>query len=155
MRNISKRLVCCASVLTFGAFSLFAAETHAQNRAAEQSRFWSEVETVLAMTPAQRNQAQTTIDQARQQAHPVRKELKNTNQALKSAIKSDNTSEIQKLSSTEGQDIGKLVAIRSSAMAKVYRNLTPDQQTKADALHQMMMQSSRRGVNAPASPNAS
>jgi hypothetical protein len=155
MRIISKQLVACTSVLTFGAFSMFAAATHPQNRAAAQNRFWSDVETVLAMTPAQKNQAQMTFDQARQEAQPVRKELKDTTQALKTAVKSNNTSEIQKLSATEGQEIGKLVAIRSSAAAKVYQSLSPDQQTKAEALHQIMMRGFRHELNGAASPSGS
>ena len=140
-------------LLTFGAFSLLAAATQPQNRAAAQNRFWSEVETVLAMTPAQRNQAQMAFDQARLEAQPVRKKLKETTQALKTAVKSNNASEIQKVSATEGQEIGKLVAIRSSAAAKVYQSLTPDQQPKAEALHQMMMRSFRHELNGAASPS--
>lgn len=155
MRIFSKQLVAYTSVLTFGAFSLFAAGTHAQNRAAAQNRFWSEMETVLSMTPAQKSQAQMAFDQARQEAQPVRKELRETTQALKTAVQSNNTGEIQKLSAREGHEIGKLVAIRSSAAAKVYQSLTPDQQTKAEALHRMMRRGFRHEIDGAPSPSGS
>jgi hypothetical protein len=142
MKSISKQLLSCASVLALGAVGLFGAVNHAQNKTAGHDQFWSDVETVLAMTPAQKDQTQTAFDQAHQAALPIRKELRDTTQALKAAIKSDNTDQIQRLSTTEGQEIGQLISIRSGVMAKVYKSLTPDQRTKADALQKMM----RRGL---------
>ncbi len=92
------------------------------------------------MTPAQKDQARTAIDEARRSAMPIRQELMNTSRDLKAAVRSDNEAEIQRLSTTEGQEIGQLPAIRSSAAAKVYNTLRPDQRTKADALQQLLTQ---------------
>ena len=140
MKIIPKQLVACTGIAALGALGLFGAVSHAQKQAAEHGRFMNEVETVLAMTPAQRDQAETVFQEARQSAQPIREELMNTNQALQAAVRSGNRADIQRLATTEGQEIGQLTAIRSSAVAKVYRTLTPEQQHRADALRQILMQ---------------
>lgn len=142
MKLIPKRLLACTGALTLGAFELFAAG-NVPNRSATQNRFLSQVETVLSMTPAQKDQAQMAFDEAKQAAQPVRQQLKETNQSLKAAIRSDNMDQIQRLSTAEGQEIGRLVTIRNTAVAKIYNSLTPDQRVKAEALQNMMMRSFR------------
>ena len=44
--------------------------------------------------------------------------------------------QIQQLASTEGSEFGQLAAVRSTAFAKVYQKLTPDQKTKLEAMVQ-------------------
>src|SRR5579871_3914004 len=129
MKILPKQLVAYTGALTLGAFGLFAAG-NIPHKSATQDRFLAQVETVLSMTPAQKDQAQMAFDQAKQAAQPIRQQLKETAQALKAAIRSDNTDQIQRLSSVEGQDIGQLVTIRSTAVAKIYKTLTPDQRVK-------------------------
>lgn len=156
MKIIPKQLVACTGALALSAVGLYGAVNHARNQTARPDQFWSNVENVLAMTPAQQNQARAAFDQARQEAQPVRQQLKSTTNDLRSAIKADNSGEIQRLSTTEGQEIGQLVAIRISAIAKVYKNLTPDQQKRAQALRQLMMQNFRHEMgNASVTPSAS
>jgi hypothetical protein len=104
------------------------------------------------MTPQQKDQAQTAISEARQSAKPIREELMNTDKALETAVRSNQTAEIQRLSTTEGQEIGQLLAIRSSTVAKVYETLTPDQRNKADALHQLMERGVRQQMSHAHSP---
>jgi len=140
MNFIPKPLIAVVGVGALASVGLFASVSPAQKPAGHQDRFISEIETVLAMTPAQKDQAQTAIREARETARPVRQELMTTNKALQSAIHSDNTAQIQELSKTEGQEIGQLLNIRSSAVAKVYNTLTPQQKTRADALHRVLMQ---------------
>jgi Spy/CpxP family protein refolding chaperone len=142
--NIRKQLIALAGVGALTSVSLFASVSPAPQPARHQDRFLSEIETVLAMTPKQKDQAQTAIQEARQSAKPVREELMNTNKALETAMRSDQAAEIQRLSTTEGQEIGQLLAIRSSVVAKVYQSLTPGQRTRADALHQLFAQGIRR-----------
>ncbi len=48
-----------------------------------------------------------------------------------------------------------LVAIRSSAVAKVYRTLTPDQKQRADALQQMLMRGIGQQMERPGARAAS
>jgi hypothetical protein len=78
-----------------------------------------------------------------------------TNKALESAIRSDDTAQIQRLSTTEGQEIGQLMAIRNSAFAKVYKTLTPDQRTRAEALQRIVEQGIRRQREHPGPRQAS
>ena len=155
MRIIPKQLVAYTGVMALGALGLFGAVNHAQMNATGHERMWTEVETVLAMTPAQKDEAQTAFDQARVAARPIRQELKGTTQALKAAIRSDSMDQIRSLSATEGQEIGQLAAIRSSALAKVYKTLNPDQRTRADALQKILMQSFRHDVSGAGSRTAS
>ena len=140
MGIIRKQLIAVAGAGALAATSLLASVAPSAKTATPHDRFVTEIETVLAMTPAQRDQARSAIDQARQSAAPIRQELMNTNRELKAAIRSNNTSQIQRLSANEGQEIGRLLAVRSSAVAKVYNTLRPDQRTQADALQQLLMQ---------------
>ncbi|HTW66720.1 MAG TPA: Spy/CpxP family protein refolding chaperone [Bryobacteraceae bacterium] len=144
MKIIPKRLItlACAGALT--SIGLFASVSPATSQSGRQDRFVNEIETVLAMTPQQKDQAQTAIEGARQSANPIRQELMNTNKELRTAVRSDDSAAIQRLSSTEGQEIGQLLAIRSSAVANVYKVLTPNQRARADALHQILMRGVRQ-----------
>jgi hypothetical protein len=139
MGIIRKQLIAVAGAVALASVGLLASVAPSQKTTAPHEGFVTEIETVLAMAPAQKDQARTAIDEARQSATPIRQELMNTNRDLRAAIRSDNTAQIQRLSATEGQEIGRLLAIRSSAVAKVYNTLRPDQRTKADALQQLMM----------------
>ena len=144
MGIIRKQLIAVAGAGALASVSLLASVAPAPKTAAPHDLFASEIETVLAMTPAQKDQARTAIEEARQRATPIQQELMNTNQELRTAIRSDNTGEIQRLSTAEGQEIGRLLAIRSSAVANVYNTLRPDQRTKADALQQLLTQGVRQ-----------
>ena len=106
--------------------------------------FVGSVETVLGMTPTQKDDAQTAFEQARQKAQPIEQELRTTRQSLESAIRSNDTAQIQRLATVEGQEIGQLAAIRSTAVAKVHKTFTPDQKTKANALQQLLMPEMQR-----------
>jgi len=138
MKIVPKQLVACAGVAALSAVGLIGAVTNAQKPARAREGFVNQMETVLAMTPAQRDQASAAFEQARQSALPIRQQLRETRKSLKAAIKSDDTAQIRRLSTTEGQEIGQLMAIRSEAMAKVYTTLTPDQRERAEALHHIM-----------------
>lgn len=135
-----KQLIAVAGAGALASMGLLASVAPSAKSATPHDRFATEIETVLAMTPAQKEQARTAIEQARRSAAPIRHELMNTSKALKAAIRSDNTAQIQHLSAAEGQEIGQLMAIRSSAVAKVYNTLGPGQRAQADALQQLMMQ---------------
>jgi Spy/CpxP family protein refolding chaperone len=138
--RIPKEVTACAGVLALGAGAFAVQALNVQRRVAMQDRFVNDVATVLNMTSTQRDEAQTAFTEARKAAEPVREDLLKTRHALMDAVKSDDTAQIQRLSSTEGKDIGDLVRIRSTAMAKVYKDLTPDQKTRATALHDLLME---------------
>ncbi|HTR34288.1 MAG TPA: Spy/CpxP family protein refolding chaperone [Bryobacteraceae bacterium] len=155
MKIIPKQLAAYTGVAVLGAVGLLGAVSHVQNCAEEHGRFMNEVETVLAMTPAQRDQAETVFEQARQSAQPIRNELMNTNKALEAAVHNGDNAQIQRLSTTEGQEIGQLTAIRSSAVAKVYKTLTPNQKQRADALQRILRQGFRQQMERPGARVAS
>ena len=89
----------------------------------------------LNLTTAQKQQAKTIFGDARQKAEPIRQEMRQNREALYAAVKANNTSQIERLSSHQGELQGKALAIRSEAMAKFYAILTPEQRTKADQMH--------------------
>ena len=94
----------------------------------------------LNLTTAQNQQAKTIFDDAKQKAAPIRQEMRQNREALHAAVKANNTSQIERLSSHQGELQGKALAIRSEAMAKFYAILTPEQRTKADQMLSRMRQ---------------
>lgn len=139
MKFIPSQLVAGAGIAALSAAGLFAVAPHAQRNTTNSPAFVSSIETVLGMTPTQKDQAQTCFQQAQQQAQPIRQQLQNTRSSLRAAIRNDDTAQIQRLSTVEGQEIGQLAAIHAGAVAKVYKTLTPDQRTKATALQDLLM----------------
>jgi len=59
-----------------------------------------------------------------------------TRKSMRAAVQSGNTDQIGKLSATEGNEIGQLMAVRSSAFSKVYQTLSPEQKQKLSELQQ-------------------
>jgi protein CpxP len=95
----------------------------------------------LNLTDAQKQQAKTIFQQARQTAQPVREQLKQNRQALAEAAKAgNNDAAIQQLSVQQGNLLGQMVAVRTEAFAKFYATLTPEQRTKADQMRQQFQQ---------------
>ena len=93
----------------------------------------------LNLTPEQRAQAKAVMATAREQAKPLREQLKVDRAALKNAIKTGNDAEINRITKAEAPVIAQLSAIRAHAFEKVYASLTPEQKTKADNMRQMFM----------------
>ena len=88
----------------------------------------------LNLTTAQKQQAKTIFGDAKQKAEPIRQEMRQNKEGLDAAVKVDNTSQIERLSSRQGELHGKALAIRSEARAKFYAILTPEQRKKADQM---------------------
>jgi Spy/CpxP family protein refolding chaperone len=108
----------------------------AQRRGEFQERMMQE----LNLSATQREEAKAIFQQARETAKPVRGELRQNREALYAAIKANDTAKIHSLSVTQGELMAKLTEIRSGARAKFYSKLTPEQRTKADQMHQQMME---------------
>jgi periplasmic protein CpxP/Spy len=98
----------------------------------------------LNLTDAQKAQAKTIFQEARQSAQPLRQQMIQNRQALSAAVKNNDTGQIQLLSNTAGQLQGQMLAIRSAATAKFYAILTPDQKAKADQAQQRVRQMMQR-----------
>jgi Spy/CpxP family protein refolding chaperone len=90
----------------------------------------------LNLTDAQKAQAKTIFQGAREKAQPLRTQLRTDREAMRAAVKANDSAQIRSLAAKEGKTRGELTAIRSEAMAKFYATLTPEQQAKADKLHQ-------------------
>jgi Spy/CpxP family protein refolding chaperone len=108
------------------------ATTHHNPRATARQRMMQ----ALNLTDAQKAQAKTIFENARQSTAPLRAELKQDREALRAAVKANDRAQIGRLSAVEGQAIGKLMAVRTEAMAKFYQQLTPEQRAKAEQMHQ-------------------
>ena len=107
----------------------------------------------LNLTPAQKQQADTIFNDAKQKAGPIRQEMRQNREALSAAVKANNTSQIETLSAHQGELQGKALAIRSGAMAKFYTILTPEQRTKADDMMTRMRQRMRERMRGTESEN--
>jgi periplasmic protein CpxP/Spy len=104
----------------------------------------------LNLTEAQRAQARTIFQTARQTAQPIREELRQNREKLSAAAKlSNNDAEIQKLATEQGRLMGKMIAIHSQASAKFYQMLTPEQRVKADQMHEEFRQKMRSQHRTP------
>lgn len=101
----------------------------------------------LNLTDAQKQQAKSIFQNARETAKPVREELKQTRLALREAAKTGKSGEIRELSAKQGNLMGKMTAIRTEAFSKFYQVLTPEQRAKADQMqqqHRARLQSRRQ-----------
>jgi protein CpxP len=94
----------------------------------------------LGLTDAQKTQAKSIFQAARQSGRPVRQQMMQNRQALSAAVKANDTAQIQSLTSQQGVLAGQLAANRAEAMAKFYAMLTPDQKAKADQMQQKIQQ---------------
>ena len=89
----------------------------------------------LNLTQAQKQQAKSIFQSARQTAQPLTQQLHQDRAALRAAIEAGDNARIQQLSTEMGGLRGNVIAARSQAMAKFYGVLTPDQKTKAQEFH--------------------
>jgi LTXXQ motif family protein len=147
VKFIPSQPVAGAGIAALSAAGLFAVAPHAQKTTTTPPKFLSRIETVLGMTPSQKDGTQTAFAQARQAALPIRQELMNRRKSLEAAIRSDDRAQIQRLATVEGQEIGQLAAIRSTAAATLYKTLTPDQKAKATALQHLLMPEHMRAAS--------
>src|SRR6516162_11752501 len=67
----------------------------------------------LNLTTAQRQQADIIFGESRKKARPIWQEMRQNREALHAAVKANNTAEIERLSSQQGELHGKALAIRS------------------------------------------
>ena len=85
----------------------------------------------LNLTAAQKQQAKSIFQNTRQQVQPLRQQLIQDRQSLKAAIQSNDTAQIQQISTAMGTLRGQVIGVRSAGRAQFYAMLTPDQKAKA------------------------
>jgi Spy/CpxP family protein refolding chaperone len=151
MNPLRNKFAAWTAVAALGAASLFAAETSAAG-GHRHGRMGAFLSNYLSLTAAQQAQTKSIFQAARQSGQPIRQQLKQTRQSLRAAVEANNTAQIQQLAATEGSQVGQLAAVRSTAMAKVYQILTPDQQQKLASLRQAR-QAAHHQAPAPGAQN--
>jgi Spy/CpxP family protein refolding chaperone len=134
MQIFSKKMGAWMAVAALGTASLFAQTPPPARHFQRHGQFATAMAAQLNLTDAQKSQMKSIFDEARQSSQPVRQQLKQTRESLQAAIKAGNSEQIQQLSATQGTEMGQLTAIRSSAHAKMFQILTPEQQQKLSTL---------------------
>jgi len=129
MQMFRKQLLACAALAALGTVSLCA-------QPAQRQHGFAKMATALNLTPDQQNQTKAIFQESHKSARQVRLQLRQTRQDLKAAVASGDSNQIQQLASSEGTEMGQLAAIRATAMSKVYKILTPDQQQKFMSMRQ-------------------
>lgn len=94
----------------------------------------------LNLTPGQQAQVQAQFQTMRQNAQPIRRQLRGVRSAMYEAVRANDTAQIQQLSTQEANLQGQLSAMRNGTFARIYSTLTPDQKTKADQLPALFRQ---------------
>ena len=85
----------------------------------------------LNLSPEQKEQAKAIFSQVRQDAQPLRQELRRNRQAMTQAIAAGKSeSEIRQLATAQGNTVGQIIALRSQARARFAAQLTPEQKAR-------------------------
>ena len=92
----------------------------------------------LNLTADQQAKAKAIFGQSWQDSKSVFEQLKQNDQAMQAAVRANDTAKIKELAATQGKLRGQLMANHEMARAKFYQILTPEQRTKADAMHARM-----------------
>jgi Spy/CpxP family protein refolding chaperone len=104
----------------------------------------AQMEQKLNLTDAQKQQAHTIFQSARESSQPIRSQMRENREALAAAAKAGKSdSTIQDLATKQGSLLGQEIAIHTEAYKKFYAILTPDQRTKADQMHQQFRERMR------------
>ena len=127
------RILTALSVAAVAGGLLLADTPAVQNH---QGRRIERISTVLGLTDAQKTQAKAIFDAERQAVQPLFQQARTLRQSLRGAATGAG-GDIDQLSSQLGTVTGQLSAIHTKSMAQFYAMLTPDQQTKAQALKRM------------------
>jgi Spy/CpxP family protein refolding chaperone len=108
----------------------------------------AQMEQQLNLTDAQKQQAHTIFQSARESSQPIRAQLRENREALAAAAKTgESDSTIQQLATKQGSLLGQEIAIHTEAYKKFYAILTPDQRTKADQMHQQFREKMRNRLH--------
>jgi Spy/CpxP family protein refolding chaperone len=113
------------------------------------ARHVANMATVLSLSSAQQTQITKAYTDAQTAAKTVHASMRTARTSLDAAVKKNDLGAIETLSAQIGTLEGQLLSINSKAEASVYSTLTPDQQTKADALH---MTRGGMGMGGPGGP---
>ena len=134
MNNLKKdkSVLIGALLLAFAASSFVLAQTSVErhnpaNRVQHRVHFLTNL---LSLTPEQQQQATTIFTNAATTGQSQHDSLKTAHQALRDAVKSNNTAAIDQNATVIGNSMAQMISNRAKAQAAFYQILTPDQQAK-------------------------
>jgi Spy/CpxP family protein refolding chaperone len=137
MRSLKYTITTISAAAVLGAGALLAAVPQTGNAMHHRGERREHMAAYLGLTDAQKAQAKTIWQNARENSKPLRQELRQERQNVMAAAKSGKSEqEIQRLAKVEGPQLAQLSAIRASAFEKFYAMLTPAQQQKLNAFQQ-------------------
>jgi periplasmic protein CpxP/Spy len=111
------------------------AQPPAQHRQWQRGRMFDRMAAKLNLTDAQRGQAKSIWQSARESSRPVAEQLHQARVALRQAAKAGKpAADIDQLAANAGQLTGQITAVRAKAFEQFYAMLTPEQRTTADQL---------------------
>ncbi len=140
-RNRTAIVIAVAVLLiaSVGAFAARGALAQAGPRGGHHGMFGPRLgmlATVLDLTDAQKAEAKTILDNARQASQPYVTQLREGHQQMEQAVKSGaGAQQLQQIADNQGATIAKVIGIHASAFSQFYALLTPEQKAKADKLH--------------------
>jgi Spy/CpxP family protein refolding chaperone len=111
------------------------AQPPAQHRQWQRGQMFDRMAAKLNLTDAQKGQAKSIWQSARESSRPVAQQLRQAHVALRQAAKAGKpAAEIDQLAANAGQLTGQLAAVHTKAFEQFYAMLTPEQRTTADQL---------------------
>jgi periplasmic protein CpxP/Spy len=94
--------------------------------------------TVLTLNSAQQSQIKTILTNEQTAESGFRTSMRAAHTSLKTAIQSNDAASIEQISNTIGTITAQSTASHAKTEAAIYQLLTPEQQTKASQLHELM-----------------
>jgi Spy/CpxP family protein refolding chaperone len=111
----------------------------AHHRQGGRGHGFERLATRLNLTDAQKQQAKSIFDAARETSKPIAQQLRQQRQALQEAAKAGKSdAEIDQLAGDVGSLTSQVTAVRTKAFAKFYAMLTPEQRSQAQEMRQNM-----------------
>jgi Spy/CpxP family protein refolding chaperone len=90
----------------------------------------------LSLTPQQQQQATTIFTEAANNGKALHDQMRTAHQNLQTAIQKNDTASIDQLSNNIAGMSGQMMAAHAKAEAAFFQTLTPEQQTKMNAMKQ-------------------
>jgi Spy/CpxP family protein refolding chaperone len=88
----------------------------------------------LSLTPQQQQQASTIFSEAANNVQATHDQMRAAHDSLKAAIQKNDSAGIEQAANTIGNLTTQMISAHAKAQAAFYQTLTPDQQTKMNAL---------------------